>query len=159
MASSSVGHRHPSSLPLTNLRHRSGMNPKQPLLPSTVPSYNVPIEDKHVDSVVHPKEVLRQMSWGIFQVAYSEPVHQLSLGGFRQRIRDLSYSAPSAGRLLLEIFRTARTPVAVHLLAAVLLIIAPAFSLYLSATILGIVCPFLRRDACHELVFRSRSLL
>ncbi|KAJ6576570.1 P-loop containing nucleoside triphosphate hydrolase protein [Mycena vulgaris] len=54
-------------------------------------------------------------------------------------MEDLRHSAPSAGRLLVEIYRTARTPVAVHLLSAMLLITAPAFSLYLSASILGIV--------------------
>ncbi|KAJ7707623.1 P-loop containing nucleoside triphosphate hydrolase protein [Mycena rosella] len=115
------------------------MNSKQPLLPSTVPSYSVPSEDKTSEPAVRRSEDVRRFTWGIFQVAYGAPVRHLSLSGLRESIRDFRHSAPSAWRLLVAIYRTARTPVTVHLLAAMLLIIAPAFSLYISASILGIV--------------------
>ncbi|KAJ7475922.1 P-loop containing nucleoside triphosphate hydrolase protein [Mycena latifolia] len=135
MASSFSGRRHSLLPPTTtnNLRKRSGMNSKQPLLPSSVPSYG------NAEPIVHPVDAVRRMSWGIFQVTYGVPARHFSLSGLRQSIRDLRHSAPCAGRLLAEIYTTARTPVTVHLLAAILLIIAPAFSLYLSASILGIV--------------------
>ncbi|KAJ7158674.1 hypothetical protein C8R46DRAFT_396935 [Mycena filopes] len=143
MSSFSSGHRHSSLLPSSStskkLRKRSVMNSKQPLLPSTLPSYTIPPEDKDDDQ--HPLRTskVRRMSWGMFQVAYEAPVRHFSLDAFRQTVRELRRSMPCATHLLLEIYRTARTPVAVHVLAASLLVVAPAFSLYLSAAVLGVV--------------------
>ncbi|KAJ7773381.1 hypothetical protein B0H16DRAFT_1512150 [Mycena metata] len=144
MSSFSSGHRHPSLLPspsTTNkLRRRPVMNSKQPLLPSTVPFYPIPSEDK--DDNRHPFNASRgvkRLSWGMFQVAYEPPVCRFSFDALRQTLRDLRQSTPCATRLLLEICQTARTPFAVHILAAALLVIAPAFSLYLSAAVLGVV--------------------
>ncbi|KAJ7126905.1 P-loop containing nucleoside triphosphate hydrolase protein [Mycena epipterygia] len=114
------------------------MHSKQPLLPSSAPSYGVPSDDKN-ENIVHTSGGVKRLSWGIFQVAYGGPVRHLSLNSLRQYIRDLLSTAPCATCLFLEIYMTARTPVTVHLLATSLLVVAPAFSLYLSASILGIV--------------------
>ncbi|KAJ6531882.1 P-loop containing nucleoside triphosphate hydrolase protein [Mycena capillaripes] len=75
----------------------------------------------------------------MFQVAYGAPVCHISLNSYWEGLRELRCSAPSATRLFIEIYSTARTAVTVHMLAAILLILAPAFSLYLSASILGVV--------------------
>ncbi|KAJ7455373.1 P-loop containing nucleoside triphosphate hydrolase protein [Mycena galericulata] len=144
MSSSVLGHRHPPLLPsatTNNLRKRSGMKSKQqqPLLPSSVPSYDVPADVKDDHSEGRRSRAVRRLSWGIFQVAYEAPVRHLSLSRLRESLRDLRDSAPSAGRLLVEIYSTARTPVTVHLLAGMVLMVAPAFSLYLSASVLAIV--------------------
>ncbi|KAJ7170787.1 P-loop containing nucleoside triphosphate hydrolase protein [Mycena crocata] len=115
------------------------MNSKQvdeePLLPRTVSSYG-PVDDK---SIVDSSGEVRRFTLGIFQVAYGVPVCHPSLNALRRHLQDLRHSAPCGLRLFLEIYRTARVLVIVHLLAVMLLIVAPAFSLYLSASILGIV--------------------
>ncbi|KAJ6508047.1 P-loop containing nucleoside triphosphate hydrolase protein [Mycena vitilis] len=115
------------------------MNSKRSLLPSTLPSYTVPSVDKDDEHTLRKSQNVRRLSWGMFQVAYGEPEGHISLNSLWARLRELRRCAPGAIRLFLEIYSTARTPVTVHILAAALLIIAPAFSLYLSASILGVV--------------------
>ncbi|KAJ7903462.1 P-loop containing nucleoside triphosphate hydrolase protein [Mycena olivaceomarginata] len=115
------------------------MDSKQLLLPTSVPSSLV-LADVEDDGHALPKSGgVRRLSLGMFQVAYGPPMRHFSLKSFRESLRELRRSAPCATRLLLEIYSTARTAVTVHVLAAMLLIISPAYSLYLSATILGVV--------------------
>jgi hypothetical protein len=141
MTTSFLENRHSSSHPSTtnNLRKRSGMDSKQPLLPSTVPSYTIPTNDNDDNHTPHKSGNVRRFTWGMFEVAYGAPMRHISLKSLRKNLRELRRSAPWAARLFVEIYRTARTPVTVHLLAVILLIIAPAFSLYLSAAVLSIV--------------------
>ncbi|KAJ7714962.1 hypothetical protein DFH07DRAFT_369114 [Mycena maculata] len=141
MTSSHLGHRRTSSLPsatTNNLRKRSGMpNQEESLLPQF--TYGSTSDDNDDSTEPPPSKDVRHLSWGIFNVAYGAPVRHFSLKGLRESLHDIRGSAPGAGRLLAEIYTTARIPVAVHLLAAMVLIAAPAFSLYLSAAVLGIV--------------------
>lgn len=159
MSTSFSAHQHPSSflsIP-NNLRKRTGMDSKQLLLPTSMPPSLV-LADVEDDGHTLPKSGgVRRLSLGMFQVAYGPPLRHFSLKSFRESLRELRRSAPCAIRLLLEIYLTARTAVTVHVLAAMLLIISPAYSLYLSATILGVVRLILHASPHFLTGIRCRS--
>ncbi|KAJ7274300.1 P-loop containing nucleoside triphosphate hydrolase protein [Mycena haematopus] len=111
------------------------MNSKQLLPLSSKPSHT-PTDD---EAAPLQWGDVKRLSRGMFEVVYEPPLRHFSLKSFRENLRELRRCAPYATRLLLEIYSVARTTVTVHVLAAILLIITPAFSLYLSAVILGIV--------------------
>ncbi|KAJ7285072.1 P-loop containing nucleoside triphosphate hydrolase protein [Mycena rebaudengoi] len=112
------------------------MGSNQPLLAGTsLPSYNVRTDDSDsVPDVCPPAaETVKQFSWGIFKVAYGAPERRFSC------LRDLRRNTPGAARLFCEIYWIAYTPVTIYLLSSMLLTAAPAFSLYIAATVLTIV--------------------
>ncbi|KAJ6513155.1 P-loop containing nucleoside triphosphate hydrolase protein [Mycena sanguinolenta] len=101
-----------------------------------MPSNRLPADDG--DTPPKLGEVKR-LSWGMFEIVYGPPLCHFSYQGFLENLRELWRCAPFAAQLLCEIYSVARTTVTVHVLAAMLLITTPAFSLYLSAVILGVV--------------------
>ncbi|KAJ7650167.1 P-loop containing nucleoside triphosphate hydrolase protein [Roridomyces roridus] len=144
------GARHPSLLPSAaqQLHQRYNMKSKQhqaPLLPSSAhPSYGTSSDKDDYstttsNSTLHPPNNVKQFSRGIFQVAYSPSGSFFSISETLKTLSELQRLAPFAGRLLAEIYTSARAPFMLHLMAGTIQVASPALSMLFSASILCLV--------------------